>query len=57
MRVGSIEVGPQRIHMAAYCPDSELGRRTCDDAPARAAGVPSNAAGPASTWHYLVTVS
>jgi hypothetical protein len=37
MPVISIDVGPKRVHMTAYCPDDELGLLACDYVLARAA--------------------
>lgn len=37
MPVISINVGPKRVHLTAYCPDDELGLLTCDFILARAA--------------------
>jgi hypothetical protein len=39
MPVISIDVGPKRVHMTAYCPDDELGLLACDYVLARAAEV------------------
>ena len=37
MPVVSINVGPKRVHLTAYCPDDELGLLACDYVLARAA--------------------
>lgn len=37
MPVISINVGPKRVHLTAYCPDDELGLLACDYVLARAA--------------------
>ncbi|MCG3127397.1 MAG: hypothetical protein CHACPFDD_02257 [Phycisphaerae bacterium] len=37
MPVVSINVGPKRVHLTAYCPDDELGLLACDFVLARAA--------------------
>jgi len=37
MPVVSINIGPKRVHLTAYCPDDELGLLACDYALARAA--------------------
>jgi hypothetical protein len=37
MPVISINVGPKRVHLTAYCPDDELGLLACDFVLARAA--------------------
>jgi len=37
MSVTSINVGPKRVHLTAYCPDDELGLLACDYVLARAA--------------------
>jgi len=37
MPVISINVGPKRVHVTAYCPDDELGLLACDYVLARAA--------------------
>ncbi|MEP0848067.1 MAG: hypothetical protein HRF50_14755 [Phycisphaerae bacterium] len=37
MSVVSINVGPKRVHLTAYCPDDELGLLACDYVLARAA--------------------
>ncbi len=37
MPVASINVGPKRVHLTAYCPDDELGLLACDFVLARAA--------------------
>jgi hypothetical protein len=39
MPVISINVGPKRVHLTAYCPDDELGLLACDYVLARAAEV------------------
>ncbi|HQL53640.1 MAG: hypothetical protein KA383_20060 [Phycisphaerae bacterium] len=36
MPVVSINVGPKRVHLTAYCPDDELGLLACDYVMARA---------------------
>jgi hypothetical protein len=37
MPVVSINVGPKRVHLTAYCPDDELGLLACDFVLAQAA--------------------
>lgn len=37
MPVVSINIGPKRVHLTAYCPDDELGLLACDFVLARAA--------------------
>jgi hypothetical protein len=37
MSVVSINIGPKRVHLTAYCPDDELGLLACDYVLARAA--------------------
>jgi hypothetical protein len=37
MPVVSINIGPKRVHLTAYCPDDELGLLACDYVLARAA--------------------
>ena len=37
MPVLSINIGPKRVHLTAYCPDDELGLLACDFVLARAA--------------------
>jgi len=37
MPVVSINVGPKRVHLTAYCPDDEVGLLACDFVLARAA--------------------
>jgi hypothetical protein len=39
MPVVSINVGPKRVHLTAYCPDDELGLLACDFVLARAAAL------------------
>lgn len=39
MPVVSINVGPKRVHLTAYCPDDELGLLACDYVLARAAAI------------------
>ncbi len=39
MPVVSINVGPKRVHLTAYCPDDELGLLACDYVLARAAAL------------------
>ena len=36
MPVVSINIGPKRVHLTAYCPDDELGLLACDFVLARA---------------------
>lgn len=36
MPVVSINIGPKRVHLTAYCPDDELGLLACDYVLARA---------------------
>lgn len=53
MPVISINVGPKRVHLTAYCPDDELGLLACDYVLARAAelldGTHEN-----DLWAYLI---
>ena len=37
MPVISINIGPKRVHLTAYCPDDELGLLACEYVCARAA--------------------
>ncbi|MCK4340143.1 MAG: hypothetical protein KAY37_00280 [Phycisphaerae bacterium] len=53
MPVISINIGPKRVHLTAYCPDDELGLLACDYVLARAAelldGTHEN-----NLWAYLI---
>jgi hypothetical protein len=53
MPVISINVGPKRVHLTAYCPDDELGLLACDYVLARAAELLGGTS-EQELWTYLI---